>query len=151
MSDRTCVSLTVLQSQADRAEAIIKLRDPHYEKYDYHGDLCEFTFRGVNYGNLGWVGHLTDAGIAYIYRWGAGDAYGPGMRLAMFKPDGTLHSFNAEDLYRFINPDYLIYFIDDYEALKTQILDHKSKYEVLPWDNQEEYGKLYLVNQMLTN
>lgn len=38
-----------------------------------------------------------------------------------------------------------------YQKLATLIREYKEKTTPLPWDNQEEYGKLYRASQLLKN
>ncbi len=54
--------------------------------------------------------------------------------------------YDAED-----NPpmNRLIALIDAPVALRQFILDHQASRAVLPWDNQVEYGKRYLLRHLI--
>jgi hypothetical protein len=44
----------------------------------------------------------------------------------------------------------LLEVIDNHEALKARILEHKKLVTVLPWTNQLEYANLFKINQLIS-
>jgi hypothetical protein len=147
MGDRTTVYLDVLVSQAEAAEDLF-----NYEPQDTreNGDqFIEFEFHEVNHGTLDFLNDLEKAGIAYDSSWSRGDEYGPGTKFCRFTADGEVISFDRYD--GEINPDMncLMRLIDDPVALREAILSHHRETTPLPWDNQEEYGKLYRTKQLI--
>ena len=148
MGDRTSVALRVLTSQVERVKEIIK---GEYYETDYNEpSLTIFNFDEVNYGTLPFLEALMDNGIAYDSKWDSGSEYGPGAESCRFTSEGEAVMKGFSDSAK--NPDIhcLLQFIDQPERLRQFILDHITEREVLPWDNQEEYGKLHRMVQLIT-
>lgn len=150
MGDRTYVTLYVKTSQAEAAAAVfgdIILDTPGYVVE--YGKLTAWGFDEVNYGELPFLNKLREAGIAYDNTWDRGNDYGAGTESCRFTPEGEaiLRTIYDDDL----NPDIheLMARIDDPEALREFILQHKENTTTLPWDNQEEYGKTYQAMQLI--
>ena len=146
MGDRTTVTLTVPNEFADTVEEIEEAqeRDPSTE-----GDLIYLTYYEVNYGELRFLEKLKEQGIPYDSAWCAGCEYGSGTRSLRFTPEGEaieLELYDAD-----ANPEMraLMVLIDDPVALRQYILDHQASRQVLPWDNQVEYGKIYRTRQLI--
>jgi hypothetical protein len=148
MGDRTIVYLDVLASQADAARELFSY-EPEDEREN--GDkFIEFEFNEINYGTLDFLEDLQRAGIAFDSNWSSGDEYGPGTMFCRFTPEGNTICFDRYD--SDINPDIncLMRLIDDPEALRKVILDHHKATTPLPWDNQEEYGKLFRAKMLIS-
>lgn len=148
MGDRTTVTLSVLKEQAEEAK---KHFDYGADNESEAGKLIHFEFYEVNYGTLGFLKQLTAAGIAYDSEWGHGSEYGPGCEYCRFTAEGEAiikELYNSD-----ANPeiDLLVPVLDDPEKLRQTILDHIESREVLPWDNQIEYGKIYRIAQLISN
>jgi hypothetical protein len=149
MGDRTTVILSVLTEHAEEAQKIFK-DDPPQESWTA-GRLTRFVFHEVNYGELDFLEHLTAAGIAYDSEWGDGSEYGPGCKSCRFTPEGKAiikALYNSDE-----NPEInlLLPVLDDHEKLRLTILEHIKSREVMPWDNQIEYGKIYQAAQLISN
>ena len=148
MGDRTSVALRVLTSQVERVKEIIK--GEYYETDYYDPDLTIFDFDEVNYGELPFLQKLEKAGIPYNSRWGKGDDYGSGETVCRFTPEGealVVELCDAEDNPRIAS---LLERLDKPEELVQYILDYVGSRKVYPWDNQEDYGKLYRMKQLIT-
>ena len=146
MGDRTTVTLTVPHDFADIVEEIdgANEREPSTE-----GGLIYLTYYEVNYGELRFLKKLKEQGIPYDSAWCDGDEYGSGTKSLRFTPEGEaieLELYDAD-----ANPEMhtLIGLIDDPVALRQYILDHQASRQVLPWDNQVEYGKIYRARQLI--
>lgn len=146
MGDRTSVMLTVLTSQLNETEKLFS-----YEPSElYRGDLLtEYLFYDVNYGNLEFLPAIQNHGIAYTSRWESGSEYGPGEETCRFTPEGNLLIQTIGDEYK--NPclKSLMKAINSHEMLKQIIMRHYEEVTALPWDNQEEYGKIYRARQLI--
>ena len=147
MGDRTNVELTVLASQSKEAEALFTATaDEHWEVDQY----ASYSFEEVNYGELVFLSQLTDAGIAFDSCWGAGDEYGSGTKSCRFTAEGVLELKEVYDCD--LNPELLLLMqhINDPIKLKEIIEEHHKKVTSLPWDNQEQFGKIYRAAQLIT-
>jgi len=149
MGDRTSVTLTVLKEQSAAAQALFEYKPDHESEDMGSMPLCYFSFYEVNYGDLPFLDALQDAGIAFDSDWDHGSEYGAGCDFCRFRPDGTVQRFDYSDEYK--NPDLhrMMGLLDEPEALKAYILDHHKKVTPLPWDNQVQYGKLYLTQKLI--
>ena len=147
MGDRSYVTLSVLTSQAELARTLI---EDFNDEITFDNDRCTyFTFEEVNYGELKFLDALQAAGIAYLSEWEGGNEYGAGCTSCRFTAEGEaiIKSFDDSE----INPELytLMELIDQPEQLRTYILAHKELRTILPWDNQEEYGKLYQATMLI--
>ena len=150
MGDRTRVTLTVLRSQAEKAQ---ELFSEGYESEDtIHSDslLYSWEFDEVNYGRLPFLGGLKTAGIAYDSAWDNGDAYSSGYASCRFSSEGELVQKHLYDNEASIPLSVLTRLLDEPETLRQKILDTIQERTVLPWDHQEEFGKLYRMKQLIT-
>lgn len=150
MGDRTSVILTVLATQAEQAKQYMDYQANTTGSSDT--GLCTyFYFEEVNYGSLGFLDVLQAAGIAYISEWGDGSEYGSGAVSCRFTAEGEVVIKEIYD--SAINPDIgnLLELIDQPDALRAYILHHRELRTVLPWGNQEEYGKIYRAKQLIEN
>jgi hypothetical protein len=147
MGDRTSVFLDVLIPQADAAKELFEFEpDSAYQNGE---QFIEFQFDEINHGTLDFLPKLREAGIAFDSSWAAGSEYGPGTTFCRFTPDGEVIQFDRYDSE--LNPDMncLMRLIDNPVALRNAILEHHKETTPLPWDNQEEYGKLYRTKQLI--
>ncbi len=147
MGDRTSVELTVLRTQAKKAEALFGGWSAN-ETFENDPLLIGYYFEEVNYGNLDFLDDLRDNGIAYDSEWGDGGEYSAGTQSLRFTETGELQFKSVYDAA--INPDLctLMELLDDPVMLVQHIKDHHAGLQVLPWDNQEEYGKRYLAMKL---
>lgn len=152
MGDRTSVTLTVLTSQKAEAEKIF-MADGYEADHmtdDDHIGLSHFSFYEVNYGDLPCLSDLTAAGIAHDSCWDHGGDYSAGTEFMRFTSQGEAkgYSYSNDDY----NPDLkrLVALVNEPQALIAYILDHEDKVNPLPWDHQEEFGKIYRTKQLLT-
>jgi len=147
MGDRTTVYLDVLASQADAARELFD-----YEtSYEYlNGEkFMEFQFDEINQGTLDFLDKLQEAGIAFDSSWASGNEYEAGTTFCRFTADGQVIKFDRYDSEAHPDLSCLMKRIDDPKALREYILEHHNKVTPLPWDNQEEYGKLYRARQLI--
>lgn len=151
MGDRTSVQLTILKKQSEQAKILFTYPPDEEDTSWGSGEIEQsfFTFFEVNYGELGFLGLLHEAGIAYDSSWDAGGEYGPGTISARYTPEGDLILKRISD--EQINPDLgtLMALIDAPSGLRNFILTHKELITVLPWDDQIKYGKLYLTRKLI--
>lgn len=150
MGDRTRVTLTVLRSQAEKAQ---ELFSEGYESEDTIASdslLYSWEFDEVNYGHLPFLGGLKTAGIAYDSGWDNGDTYSSGYASCRFSSEGELVQKDLYDNEDSIPLSVLTRLLNEPETLRQKILDTIQERTVLPWDHQEEYGKLYHMKQLIT-
>lgn len=147
MGDRTTVTLTVPNEYVDTVEQISEAQE---REITLDSELTYLTYYEVNYGELHFLKKLKEQGIPYDSAWCDGDEYGPGTKSLRFTPEGEAIEMELYD--DDANPEMgaLMGRIDDPVALRQYILDHQASRQVLPWDNQVEYGKLYRVRQLIT-
>jgi len=146
VGDRVSVDLTVLTSQANAARNIF----PDYWENNTSGEqLTTFTFSEVNYGNLDFLPQLVAAGIAYESNWGCGSEFNDGTEYLRFNDKGEDIEITLYE--RSENPDMslLMKHIDDPVKLRQLVINHLEATTVLPWDNQEDYGKVYRTVQLI--
>lgn len=146
MGDRTTVYLRVLNSQSVEAQKHFT----NETSEDALDDITtEFIFEEVNYGELPFLEALRKAGIAYDSSWSRGDEYDPGTESLRFDAEGK--PFTSTVYESDINPNLgaLIALINKPDELRAYLLKHQKKVADPPWDNQEEYGKLYQVKQLI--
>jgi hypothetical protein len=141
MGDRTYATLWIKTVHADAVKPFAD-KEGYADKGTYE-DSTYFGFEEVNNGELSFLEELEKLGIAYNSSWAPGGEYGAGTRSARFTPEGAIdirEIYDAE-----YNPPLseLKQRINSPEELKAYILLHEEKVTPLPWDNQEQYGKLY--------
>jgi len=146
MGDRTSVELAVLNSHAATAE----------EMFVYAANIKEigecityFYFDDINYGELPFLNALLAAGIAYSSEWQRGGEFGPGCSSCRFTADGEAETKELYEGDQDPSITQLLQYIDEPHKLRSFILEYKEKVSVLPWDNQEEYGKIYRIKQLI--
>lgn len=145
-NDTTAVTLSVLSSQAEAAK---RLFDTSADEEGIFGTEACFTFYDVNYGELRFLPELVKAGIAYDSDWERGDQYKAGTESIRFRPDGTVENKTIYEGDLAAPLCELLPLIDNHDELKKYILIRQEHFAVLPWDNQEEYGKLYRTIQLI--
>ena len=149
MGDRTSVTLQVLLVHAADVENILLEVNDSSEHNFKDERFHYYNFYEVNYGDLDFLPLLVEAGIAYNSQWDSGSEYGPGCEYCRFTSDGNVILKSISDSY--INPclDTLMGKLDDYAALKAFIIEHHNEVSVPSWEDQEEYGKIYKVKQLI--
>lgn len=148
MGDRTDVTLTLLNTQAEDAMKLFTFSHNSLGS-GTSKDLCEFAFWQINYGDLGFLDDLQSAGIAFDSKWGSGSEYGPGIDSCRFTPEGSCIRKEIHDD-RVDPPLYqLIGLINDPSALRDYILKHQEAITLLDWKNQKEYGQVYRALQLI--
>lgn len=150
MGERVSVCLTVLATQSKEAKALFTFQyDDNYYNDDNDPLLNTFTFSEVNYGTLGFLPLLVAEGIVYDCTWEARSGWSEGTESCRFTAEGfpVVKTIDVDD----INPslESLLKLIDEPVALRNAILAHRDKVAVLPWDDQEAYGKLFRVNRLI--
>lgn len=148
MGDRTYVELFVLKEHAEEVKHYFG--GFHYCNLDTRGECAVFGFEEVNYGKLGFLDKLENAGIAYDSNWSNGDEYGSGSRQCRFLPKGRMKTREVYD--DDINPPIreLLNRIDDHAQLRRYILEHHERYQDWPWVDQIALGKLYKAYRLIT-
>jgi hypothetical protein len=143
MGDRTYVILTVLAQHADIVRSYEDQETCNSESPSTEGKLMFFHYEEVNYGELRFRHELRKQGVPYDSAWDAGSDYGAGTEYCRFTPEGEVDVKEVYDCDQ--NPGLvgLLQHIDCHKDLKKYILDHQERVTPLPWDNQEQYGKLY--------
>ena len=151
MGDRTSVTLTVLRLQAEEAKACFG-SDKNYAHQVESSDLLliQWEFEEVNYGELPFLRLLEKAGIAYDSYWSNGDEYGAGCSYCRFTSEGEAVKKDLYDNEDCLSMDVLTALMDQPVHLRRRIVDKIDERTVLPWDHQEEYGKLYRMKQLIT-
>lgn len=147
MGDRTSVILTVLEAHKDRANDLFPF--PCDEDHQDTDGQWSFYFNEVNYGELGFLALLEKAGIPYDSNWKDGPEFTEGTEHGRFTETGEFLRKEIYDSSYSIPLDTLMEYIDQPDALRRRILAHKDNLEVIPWDNQLEYSKLYLATQLI--
>lgn len=147
MGDRTTVTLSFLESQQDEAlKHFSFVADEAWcdEPFAYH------RFEEVNYGTLDFLDKLKASGIAYESEWDRGSEYGPGVKSVRFTPDGDVVEKEVYNSECSIDVHDLMALLNKPEELKDLITSTHQAVSVLPWENQEEYGKLYRAKQLIS-
>jgi hypothetical protein len=147
MGDRTNVYLDVLVPQADAAKELFDFEPD--SAYQNGNRFIEFEFNEINHGTLDFLDKLQEAGIAFDSSWAQGSEYGPGTTFCRFTAEGTVVRFDRYDSEAHPDLSCLMERIDNPVELREFILKHHESVTPLPWDNQEEYGKLYRTKQLI--
>ena len=148
MGDRTTVTLSFLESQQDEA---LKHFDAEEADAWLQEPLAYHQFEEVNYGELEFLDKLKAAGIAYESEWDRGSDYGPGVQSVRFTADGEVIEKSVFNDECSIDVHDLMALLDKPEELKDLITSTHKAVSVLPWENQEEYGKLYRAKQLISS
>lgn len=155
MGDRTSVSLMILKEDKEKFESNAKAIDA--DDYDsnapWHEDekFVYYQYYEVNYGNLPFIDDLIRLGIPHDTEWDSGSEYGPGSSYARFTKDGEVQHLEVSNEHRNPSLTGLIERLDDHEALKQFILDHKEQTVPLPLDEQQLINaKVYLTKQLIS-
>lgn len=148
MGDRTTVRLRVVNIQAAEVQKYFSF-EINCES-DRGETTTEFEFYEVNYGTLPFLKELQNAGIAYDSSWDDGDEYYSGTESIRFTPEGGVVTRTLYDNATNPKMDELMPLIDKPDELRAHLLAHKEFIAFLPWDNQEEYGKVYLTKRLIS-
>lgn len=147
MGDRTTVTLSFLESQHDEA---LKCFDINEWDHWLNEPLAYYQFHEVNYGTLNFLDKLKEKGIAYESEWDRGSEYGNGVKSVRFTPDGDLVEKEVYNSECSIDVHDLMALLYKPKELKDLITTTHKAVSVLPWENQEEYGKLYRAKMLIS-
>ena len=145
MIDHTTVKLDFLVSQIGIVHS--KIGDPDWR--NLHKNVMRFGFMIVPNDIMDKVGSLKASGVAYDYYWDRGSSFSSGRHSTRFSPDGKLIYKDLIESDLKLNVERIYKYIDDLDLLKRIIKDAYERQCILPWDNQEEYGKLYMARQLV--
>lgn len=139
---------------AEQKHLLIQLLDEigkYGAKYWEGENKVRFDFYEVINGQLEFLPELQKQGIAYNSSWDRGVDFDHGTEYCRFTKDGKKIVKTIFDYQ--INPSLheLIKLKDRPKRLRDFVLKHEKKLEVLPWDNQVEYGKIYSLRQLITS
>lgn len=146
MGDRTYVHLSVLSAQKAAVDNIIT---DGYETINDYGKYLQYVYPEVNYGVLDFLDVLRAAGIAYDSEWEAGNEYGAGCQSCRFTAEGGVIVKDVYDSELGVPIGLLMEKVDDPAALRELVLEWRQRTLILPWENQEEYGKLYRAHMLI--
>ena len=146
MGDRTTVYLTVLAVHKELAEVHIDDQACDEEAEGLH---VKYTFYDVNYGNLPFLDAMDHEGIPYDSTWESGDEYGEGTQSGRFTHEGIFVDKTVYGSSQGVPLDTLIPLLGDHAALVACIKKCQEEISVLPWENQEEYSKLYRARKLI--
>ena len=147
MSERVSVTLKILAVHKEASEKIIDQTAD--EGPIYLDEFVSYVFYEVNYGNLDFLHLLEKEGIAYDSTYDAGNDWPESTESLRFDEFGYA---NIKLITEYaINPPIgkLIEFLDDHAKLKEFILTHQQEYTPIPWNNQEAWGKLRLLREVI--
>lgn len=146
--DSSTVTLTMLASQRDAAEALFEYQSAE-DSEGVDGQWVHIFYE-VPIGEPPFLKALRAAGIAFDNSWSAGNEYSEGTISCRFTPQGECILKEIYD--NCINPpmNHLLDLIDKPVQLRAFILNHKEEMSVLDLDeNQVEYGKLFRMHQLI--
>jgi len=146
MGDRADVDLHIPEAFSKRAKLIAYTTD-FSEIVD---GISIWTYEDINYGKLPFLDELEKAGIPFNSCWGSGFEYTSGTDYLRFNAEGEAIRFSNYAGDEDPPMDSLLDRIDTPDILRAYILEYKARTTPLPWDNQEEYSKLYLAIKLLT-
>lgn len=158
MDDHTHVALTLFESDYEKIKNLSWFETPdhpvnpafHKENMTIDSDyLITLEYEEVNYGDLDFLYCLKDNGIPYDSRWSDGDNYGPGTTYLRFTPEGEAVEMTVPDDQKNPPLSKLIDLISNPQALISYVVEFHKSVTPLPWDNQQEYAKVYLTKQLL--
>lgn len=145
MGDRTSVVLSV----PDQFKEVIEGFGNFDDTWEGAINTQCFQYYEVNYGELDFLKKLEAKGIAYENEWAAGGEYTAGTKSCRFTAEGIIDIKEIYDIDRNPSIDKLMDLIKSPDKLIKFIQIHHEKISVLPWDNQVEYGKLYLARKLI--
>ena len=145
MGDRVHVMLEVLSIHAETVESI----DDSFDYQEEDNGITAFNFTEVNYGELSFLSELEHKGISYSASWSSGCEFSAGCKSCRFTADGQKIIKEIYENHKNPSLQHLTLLLDNYTALREYIEEFAESIKVLPWDNQEEYGKIYLTKQLL--
>lgn len=149
MGDRTTVVLSLLTSQVKEAEELLGYLHQSCNE-ECMDNITDFAFEEVNYGDLEGLVALEKASIAYESAWRAGCEYEAGTTSVRFTSEGEMIKKTIYDSDLSIPITDLMHLINQPGAILELIKNSNEEVQVLPWDNQEEYGKRYRARQLIS-
>lgn len=151
MGDRCYMSLTVKSEQMDEVRSIFKEagNNPSEFVMDNGQGFGFLGFEEVNYAKLEGIEAVQAAGIPFDLENTAGHDYEASTLYCRFTEEGTMQfqELCAED--EIVRLNDLLKIVDDHAALKALILQADADRQIIPWDNQVEYGKRYVARQLI--
>lgn len=144
MGDRCTVTLTVLASQQDQVQSILK--QYHEVPYDVSGEdrgEVDLYFEEVNYGILDGIQDIREAGIPYNCYNSAGSDYGASTEYCRYLENGSLFLVDVSEHGDHIDIDELKARLNNYDELRDYILEQDKQRTPEPWGHQEEYAARY--------
>lgn len=156
MGDRTECQILIPAERFEDANAVLIANS--YHGYDNNFPSSEGTdltcvyFSGVNYGKLSCEDELINLGIPFTWRWENGSEFSAGESHVRFTEQGYMCTKELyDDELNNVDLAGLIQHLNNYTDLRDYILKAKEDLTVLPWTNQVEYGKLYLLKQLISS
>ena len=151
MGDRSYVDFTFLGVHKESVGRILEVNFDNEPVITYVGGTCCIAFNEVFYGELDGLAGLQKEGIPYNSYWQAGHGYSAGGEYVRFTTEGEMvkKTIYVEEETA-IQIHKLLKVLDDHAALKKVILDHQNFLTILPFDNQEEFGKRYRTKQLIS-
>ena len=146
MTDETTVFLTVLSVHEDTVESFFTYRSDD-ERHQANRTIYEFSC--VNQGTLPFLDQLETFGIAFDSEWSEGNGYTGGCLSCRFTSEGEVilkTIYTGDDAVPLFS---LLPIINDHAAMVRIIEVYEKHIEVLPWDNQDDYGKIYRTKKLI--
>ena len=132
MGDRVVVSLTVPKECEKQAIKIINKQEGKPE-----------CIQDLNNGLL------VQQGIPFESEWQAGCEFGVGTNYGRFTPKGEYVGLILYVGDQNPSMDELQNRLNNYDDLRDYIQAYKETHTPLPWDNQVNFGKRYLLNKLV--
>ena len=150
MGDRVVVSLTVPKECEKQAIKIINKQEGKPECIqDLNNGLVALEYSEVNYGELANLDLLVQQGIPFESEWQAGCEFGVGTNYGRFTPKGEYVGLILYVGDQNPSMDELQNRLNNYDDLRDYIQAYKETHTPLPWDNQVNFGKRYLLNKLV--
>lgn len=151
MGTRLQVRLTVPAALRTEAEDIVPYTREVEEDLTDSIPLVTYVYEEVNYGELQCLKALENAGIPYDSWHESAHDFEAQTNSARFSEHGDAVLLNVCDDSGFsIGLGELQRIIDDHDALRKLINQRIAVSKNLPWDNQLEYRKTYLMKKLVT-
>lgn len=149
MSGTIDITLIVLSVHASMLNTIMQDNSlaSFDEKYDYE-ETTYYIFYECRGQSLAISDLLSKHGIAFTQEW-TDDCGNSGINTQRFTSRGKSIYKDLDNSK--VNPDaeQCLNLIDKPVELREYILEHQASRLFLPWDNQEQNGKLYMARQLI--
>lgn len=149
MSGTIDITLIVLSVHASMLNTIMQDNSlaSFDEKYDFE-ETTFFTFYECRGQTLPILDLLSKHGIAFTQMWTDDCGYS-GVIIQRFTSLGESINKNLNDSENNPDSEQCLNLIDKPIELREYILEHQASRLFLPWDNQEQNGKLYMARQLI--